>query len=88
LPPLNSDIIDTERRRTNHGAINSDAMKAYLITTGTLFGILAVAHVARTVAESRRLTTDAGFLLEGPGIGIVAAALSVWAWRLLRRSRS
>jgi hypothetical protein len=61
-------------------------MKAYLITTGTLFGLLAVAHIARTVVEARRLTTDAGFLLEGPGIGIVAGALSVWAWRLLRRS--
>jgi hypothetical protein len=86
LPPLNSDTIDTERRRTKHGAINSDAMKAYLITTGTLCGILALAHIARTVAELRRLTTDVGFLLEGPGIGIVAGALSVWAWRLLRRA--
>ena len=65
---------------------NGDTMKAYLITTGALFGLLALAHFAKTVAESRRLTTDPGFLLEGPGIGIVAAALSLWAWRLLRRS--
>jgi hypothetical protein len=61
-------------------------MKAYLITTGTLFALLALAHVLRTVAESQRLATDPWFLLEGPGIGLVAAALSFWAWRLLRLS--
>lgn len=59
-------------------------MKTYLITTGTLFGLLALAHVARTIAEWHRLTTDRGFILEGPGVGLVAAALSLWAWRLLR----
>ena len=61
-------------------------MKAYLITTGTLFGLVALAHIARTIAESRRLTTDPWFLLEGPGLGLIAGALSLWAWRLLRRS--
>jgi len=30
---------------------------------------------------------DPGFLLEGPGLGLIAAALSVWAWRLFRASR-
>jgi hypothetical protein len=58
-------------------------MKAYLSTTGTLFGLLALAHLMRTFAEWRRLTTDPWFLLEGPGIGLVGAALSLWAWRLL-----
>ena len=63
-------------------------MKAYLVTTGALFGLLALAHVLRTVGEWTRLRTDPWFLLEGPGIGLVAAALSFWAWRLLRlRSR-
>src|SRR3954469_12622168 len=78
--------VDTEHRRANHGRIDGDTMKAYLITTGTLFALLALAHVAKTVAESWRLTTAPGFLLEGPGIGIIAAALALWAWRLLRRS--
>jgi hypothetical protein len=59
-------------------------MKAYLFTTGALFAILAVAHLARTITESSRLTTDPGFILEGPGIGIIAAGIAVWAWRLLR----
>ena len=61
-------------------------MKAYLITTGTLFALLALAHVLRTIGEWPRLTTDPWFVLEGPGIGIAAAALCFWAWRLLRHS--
>ena len=59
-------------------------MKAYLITTGALFGLLASAHVWRTFAEWPRLAQDPWFMLEGPGIGAVAAALAVWAWRLHR----
>jgi hypothetical protein len=61
-------------------------MKAYLITTGSLFALLALAHVARTIAEWSRLTDDPWFILEGPGIGVVAAAICFWAWRLLRSS--
>ena len=61
-------------------------MKAYLITTGSLFGVLAVAHLLRTIVEWRRLAVDPWFFLEGPGIGIVAGAVAIWAWRLLRRS--
>lgn len=59
-------------------------MKAYLATTGMLFALLALAHLLRTVAESSRLTTDPGFIIEGPGIGILAAVLCFWAWRLFR----
>jgi hypothetical protein len=62
-------------------------MKAYLITTGTLFGVLAVAHVLQAVQEWPRLASDLWFDLEA-GIGILAAALSVWAWGLLRRVAS
>ena len=59
-------------------------MRAYLLTTGALFAVLALAHVARTIAEASRLRTDPGFIIEGPGIGIVAAVIALWAWRLLR----
>jgi len=61
-------------------------MKAYLITTGMLFGVLASAHLLRTIGEWSRLATDPWFVLEGPTIGIAAGALSFWAWRLLRLS--
>jgi hypothetical protein len=64
----------------------SDTVKAYLITTGALFGLIAAAHLLRTFAEWSRLGTDPWFYLEGPGLGLVAATLSLWAWRLLRAS--
>jgi hypothetical protein len=59
-------------------------MKAYLITTGLLLAVLALAHLLWTVAEWSRLAGDPGFVVEGPGIGAAAAVLSFWAWRLLR----
>lgn len=61
-------------------------MKAYLGTTGTLWALLAGAHVLRTVAEWGRLRSDPGFLIEGPGIALLAAALCAWAWRLFTRA--
>jgi hypothetical protein len=63
-------------------------MKPYLLTTGSIFGLLAVAHIMRTIAEWSRLATDRSFILEGPGIGFLAAALCLWAFRLLRVSPS
>ena len=59
-------------------------MRAYLLTTGALFGLLAVAHVWRVIAEWPLLMTDAGEIVEA-AIGVVAAALCLWAWRLSRR---
>ena len=59
-------------------------MKAYLITTGTLFGLLTIAHLWRVIAEWPQLATDPWYL----GITLVAAALCIWAWRLVRLSRS
>lgn len=59
-------------------------MKAYLLTTGAIFALIALAHVLRTVVEWPRRADDPLFLLEGPGLGLVAAGLAFWAWRLLR----
>ena len=58
-------------------------MKAYLMTTGGLFGLLAAAHVWRVIAEWPLVVTDRGADIEA-AIGVVAAALCVWAWRLFR----
>jgi hypothetical protein len=55
-------------------------MKAYLVATGAVFGLIALAHVARIVAEPD-LATDPGFLL----LTVAAAALFLWAAYLLRR---
>ena len=56
-------------------------MKAYVTTTGVVFGLLTVAHVWRVTEESH-LATDPWYVLTT----VAAAALSLWAWRVLRRS--
>jgi hypothetical protein len=58
-------------------------MKAYVITTGLLFGVLTVAHLLRIALENRNLATDPFYVL----ITAATAALGVWAWRLLRLSK-
>jgi hypothetical protein len=56
-------------------------MKAYVITTGVVFGLLTLAHLWRIIVE-RHLATDPIFIL----ITIIAASLCVWAWRVIRVS--
>jgi hypothetical protein len=55
-------------------------MKAYLITTGIVFALITLAHILRVFAEGPRLAKDPFFIL----LTLLAAGLSVWAWRLLR----
>ena len=62
--------------------------RPYFIVTGGLFALIALAHVARSIEEWRRFTSDPWFVLEGPGLGIICGALAFWAWRLLRATRS
>jgi hypothetical protein len=58
------------------------AMKAYLITTGTVFGLITLAHICRIYVEGAHLAKEPVFLL----LTLAAAALSLWAWLLLRWS--
>jgi hypothetical protein len=62
-------------------------MKAYLATTGGLFALLGAAHLWLTIDHRRRLVEDPWFILEGPGIGLLAGGLALWAWRLARSLR-
>ena len=57
-------------------------MKPYLITTGTVFGLITLAHIGRVIAEGPHLATDPLFVL----LTIAAAALCVWGWYLLGSS--
>ena len=41
-------------------------MKAYLITTGTVFGLITLAHIWRVLAGGPRLATDPLFVLRVP----------------------
>lgn len=55
-------------------------MKAYVITTGAVFGLLTLAHIWRAIVEPH-LLTELWWVL----ITLLAAALCVWAARLLLR---
>jgi hypothetical protein len=56
-------------------------MKAYVITTGIVFALLTLAHVWRVVLEGRSLLAEPWFV----AITLAAAALCLWAFRLLWR---
>ena len=60
-------------------------MKAYLITTGSLFGLMAAVHVWRGVVEWPRGGISAGFILEMGLLVALPGILSWWAWSLLRK---
>jgi hypothetical protein len=54
-------------------------MKAYVIVTGTAFGLLAIAHVWRAIVEPS--ARHPGFIL----LTVLCVALCGWAFTLLRR---
>jgi hypothetical protein len=56
-------------------------MKAYIITSGVIFGLVVLAHLARIAAEGGGLVRDPWYVL----LTIAAAALCVWAFAVLRR---
>ncbi len=59
-------------------------MKAYVTTTGAVFGLLTLVHIWRVIAYEPHLATDPWFVL----FTVAAAALCLWACRLLWLARS
>jgi hypothetical protein len=57
-------------------------MKPYLITTGTIFGLITVAHIWRMIGENHHLAVDPFFL----ALTVLSTFLCGWAFRLLRRA--
>jgi hypothetical protein len=57
-------------------------VKAYVITTGAVFGLLTLVHIWRVIEEGRQMATDPWWVL----ITVAAAGLSLWAWLVLWRS--
>ena len=55
-------------------------MKAYLMTTGAVFGLIVVAHLWRVIAENPALAKDPFYV----ALTLAAAVLCLWACRLLR----
>ena len=60
----------------------NQAMKAYLITTGIVFSLIAAIHIWRLFAEGARMASEPLFVL----LTLVAAGLAIWAWALLKRA--
>lgn len=59
-----------------------ESMKTYVLTTGVIFGLLAIAHLWRMISESHDLASDPWYLL----ITLAAALLSGWAFYVARRT--
>jgi len=55
-------------------------MKAYVVTSGSIFGLIVLAHLLRIVAEGSHVARDPVFVL----LTIAAGSLSFWAWRVLQ----
>jgi hypothetical protein len=60
-------------------------MKAFLITTGSLFGLMAIVHIWRAIDEWPHQGLSVGFVFEMTALIALPAALSVWAWWCLRK---
>ncbi len=58
-------------------------MKAYLTTTGMVFGIIALLHLLKAVNDWPTVTTEPWGYVGMSALGVVAAGLSAWAWGLL-----
>ena len=56
-------------------------MKAYVVTTGIVFGLITVAHIWRGIAEGPRVAGQLWFIL----LTVFVAALCGWSVRLLWR---
>ena len=70
------------RSAPKRGAQREASMKAYLVTTGIVFGLITLAHIARVIAEGPHLLKEPWWVL----LTLIAAGLCLWAFRLLRRS--
>lgn len=55
-------------------------MKAYIITSGAIFALITIAHIAHIAMETHVLR-EPFFLV----LTLLAAALSIWAFVVLRR---
>ena len=55
-------------------------MRAYIITTGVIFALITIAHIARLASESHVLREPLFLVLT-----VLSAALAVWSVIVLRR---
>ena len=65
-------------------AKGSQAVRAYVLTTGSAFGLIALAHALRVLSEGWPLILQPIFALTS----IASASICVWAIALLKRRRA
>lgn len=53
-------------------------MKAYVTTTGALFGLLVAVHIWRAIAEGGSMLKDPFYI----AVTLASAVLAAWAWRV------
>ena len=58
-------------------------MKAYLITTGVIFGLLTIAHIWRMFSETGFHSDRNPWFV---AITLLSAGISIWAFQLLRKA--
>ena len=57
-------------------------MRAYVVVTGSIFGLIGIAHLIRLFVEGHPLS-DTGFLAGNLALFLVGAGIAGWAARLL-----
>ena len=55
-------------------------MKAYVVTTGTLFALIVAAHIWRAFEEGPEIAKSPVYII----LIAVAACLALWVWRVLK----
>ena len=55
-------------------------MKAYVIITGAVFGLITLTHIWRVIAEGLRAAMNPWFILST----VISIFFTGWAWRLSR----
>ena len=56
-------------------------MKAYIITSGAIFALITVLHIARLVTEPMNILREPIFVV----LTVLGAVLSIWAFAILLR---
>ncbi len=64
-------------------------MKAYLLVTGSLFGLVGAAHLLRLFLEpGHTLSSDPWFFGGNVALFVLGGGVAAWAVRLLREFRA
>jgi hypothetical protein len=64
--------------------LEAPSMKAYLLTSGSIFGIIGTLHLSNIVLRWSQMTADGQFAAENLILTSIAGGLAFWAFTLVR----